>query len=104
MTSEPLWVNVAVLCGWALLTLLLAGMLLRTSLHERTTMPRLVQERHSIARRRWRGLQPRIVLSRTRLLFAGLILLAVVTIAAIAAIGGKIWFSEQQQLQADSLR
>ena len=98
VTPEALWVNVAALCGWALFTLLLAGMLLRTSLLEKTAMPQMTQKRAGTARKSWRGLQPYIVLPRTRWLFVGLIILALI------AIGGKIWFSEQQQRQADTLR
>ena len=93
VTPEPLWVNFVALLGWALLTLLLAGILLRTELIEKTAMQQTTQEQNSVAERRQRGHQPRIVLLGLRGLFVGLILLA---------LGGEILFSEQRQ-QADAL-
>ena len=94
VTPEPLWLNVLILFCWALLTLLLAGMLLRTALIEKTAMQRVAREQRITARRDWRELLPRIILPSARWLLAGLILLA---------IGGGIWFAEQRQ-QADALQ
>jgi ABC-2 type transport system permease protein len=87
VTPEPVWVNFMALFGWAFLTLLLAGMLLRTTRIEKTAMPRVARERTIPVKRRWSASQPRLALSRARWLFVGLILLA---------LGGEIWFSTQQ--------
>jgi ABC-2 type transport system permease protein len=90
VTPEPLWADFLALFGWAALTLPLAAILLRTALLEKGT----TQERLPGGRRPGSVLQPHIVLLSARWLFTGLILLA---------IGGTIWFSEQQH-QADTLR
>jgi ABC-2 type transport system permease protein len=94
VTPEPLWVNFLALFGWALLTLLLAGILLRTSVIEKNAIQQVAQEQNSVAERRWGGNQPRIVLLGARWLLAGLILLA---------IGGEI-LSNAQHHQAEALQ
>lgn len=93
VTPESVWVNFSALLGWALLALLLAGLLLRTALIEKMALQRAAQGRPIVAGRRWRGFLPSIVLRSAPWLFAGLILLA---------LGGEIWFSEQQH-RADVL-
>ena len=86
VTPEPLWVNFTALLGWGVLTLLLAGILLRTALIEKTPKER-VTKRGVVAGRHRRWQQSRIAFANAYWLFAGLILLVMV---------GEIWFSEQQ--------
>ncbi len=93
VTPEAWWVNFLALFSWALLTMLLAGMLLRTVLIEKPATQHAAQVRGGATGRRWRGLQRRTVLSGALWLFVGLILLT---------LGGEIGFSEQQQ-RADAL-
>ena len=88
VTPEAVWMNFMALFGWAFLTLLLAGMLLRTTRIEQTAMPRMARQQLTAEKRRLSGSQPRLALPYARWLFAGLILLA---------LGGEIWFSTQQQ-------
>jgi ABC-2 type transport system permease protein len=87
VTPEPLWVNFSALFGWALLTLLLASIFLRTALIEKTARRQAAQEQRYVAGRRWSLSQSGVVLPGTRWLFSGLILLA---------LSGEIWFSTQQ--------
>jgi len=76
------------LLGWAVLMLLVAGILLRTALIEKTTPQRVTtQQKRIMTGRPWRWQRPRIALPRVHWLFAGLILFV---------IGGTVWFSQQQ--------
>ncbi|HEY4033385.1 MAG TPA: ABC transporter permease [Ktedonobacteraceae bacterium] len=86
VTPEPPWVNFIALLGWAVLMLLIAGILLQTALIEKTAPLRVAQQKRIMTERLWRWLQLRIVLPRSRWLFAGLILFV---------IGAVIWFSQQ---------
>jgi uncharacterized protein YjbI with pentapeptide repeats/ABC-type transport system involved in multi-copper enzyme maturation permease subunit len=94
VTPEPVWVNFMALFGWAVLTLLLAGMLLRTTLIEKTTLPRIMRQRRIVGARRWRERHPRIVFLSRRVLLVGLLLLV---------LGGGIWFGTWQH-QVEALR
>ncbi len=87
VTPEALWVNFAALLGWAVLTLLIAGILLRTALLEKTALQRVARERHIVAGRQWRWQQSRLALRNALWLFVVLILLI---------IGGEAWFSQHQ--------
>lgn len=93
VTPEPLWFNFLSLLTWALFTLLIASLLLRTTLIEKPATQFAAQEQRVIVRRSWREFRPRTALPVTRWLLAGLIWLA---------LGGTIWFSEQQH-RADTL-
>jgi ABC-2 type transport system permease protein len=95
VTPEPLWANFAALLGWAVLMLLLAGILLQTALFEKTARQRVAAKRNIPAGRQWRRQQPRFVLRNTLWLFVVLLPLV---------IGGGIWFSQQQQQSGTLLR
>ncbi|MFL5658292.1 MAG: ABC transporter permease [Ktedonobacteraceae bacterium] len=87
VTPETSWVNFVALLGWAVLMLLLAGILLRTALIAKTTTRQKASQRRTVVSWNWRWQKPRLVLPGANWLFAVLILFA---------IGGGIWFQEQQ--------
>src|SRR5439155_25108890 len=61
VTPEPTWVNFVALLGWAVLMLLLAGILLRTALIAKTTTRQGAAERRTVVRWNWRWQRPRLV-------------------------------------------
>lgn len=89
VTPEPQWVNFSALLGWALLMVLLAMVLLRTTLTEKTTVP-------GVPRRRLRFASARQWLSPTAVRIALGLLIALV----VLGIGGELWLQVQQQRMA----
>ena len=90
VTPEPIWVNFTVLLGWAVLMVLLSGLLIRTALIGKiVTQPR-EKERRFIPGGYWRWQNPRFVVPTTKWLLAGLLLLVM---------GVLIWSNQLHRME-----